>query len=73
MEENLVNVHKHFRTVLACATLFMTINGGGQSKLVLEHWAEENNLPLLLSLVPAVLVHNVEVIAAGHQENQKSS
>jgi len=64
MEENLVNAHKHFRTVLACATLVATINGGGQSHLVLEDQAEENNLRSLLGFVPAVLVRDVEVIAA---------
>ncbi len=64
MDEKLKNAHKHFRTVLTCATLVATINGGGQSKLVSEHQAEENNLRSLLSYVPTVLVHNNEVIAA---------
>jgi hypothetical protein len=66
MEENLVNVYKHFYTVLACGTLVTTINGGRQLQLqlVLEHQTEENNLCSLLSLVPAVLVHDIEVIAA---------
>jgi hypothetical protein len=64
MEEELVKVHKHFRTVLACATLVATINGGGQLKLFSEHQAEENNLRSLLSFVPVVLVRNLEVIAA---------
>ena len=64
MEEDLVNAHKHFRTVLTCTNLVLTINGGGQSKLVSEHQADDNSLPSLLSLVPAVLVRNNEVIAA---------
>jgi hypothetical protein len=64
MEEDLKNAHKHFRTVLACATLVATINGGGQSQLVLEDQAEENHLRSLLSFVPAVLVRDTEVIAA---------
>jgi hypothetical protein len=64
MEEKLENAHKHFRTVLSCAILVATINGGGQSKLFSEHQAEENNLRSLLSFVPAVLVRNNEVIAA---------
>ena len=64
MDEKLKDAHKHFRTVLACATLVATINGGGQSKLVSEHQAEENNLRSLLSYVPTVLVRNNEVIAA---------
>jgi hypothetical protein len=64
MEENLVNAHKHFRTVLACTTLVTTINGGEQSQLVSEHQAEEDDLRSLLSFVPAVLVRDVEVIAA---------
>jgi len=64
MEEELVKVHKYFCTVLTCATLVATINSGDQSKLVLEHQAEENNLCSWLSFVPAVLVHNNEVIAA---------
>ena len=64
MEEKLEGAHKHFRTVLACAILVATINGGGQSKLFSEHQAEENNLRSLLSLIPVVLVRNQEVIAA---------
>ena len=63
-QENLVNAHKHFRTVLSCANLVSTINGGGQSKLVSERQADRNSLHSLLSLVPAVLVRNIEVIAA---------
>jgi hypothetical protein len=59
-----VNAHKHFRTVLACTTLVTTINGGGKSQLVLEHRAEENNLRSLLGYAPAVLVRDIEVIAA---------
>jgi hypothetical protein len=64
MQEDLVNAHKHFRTVLTCANLVSTINGEGQSKLVSEHQAEENSLRSLLSFVPAVLVRDIEVIAA---------
>jgi len=64
MEEDLVNAHKHFRTVLTCANLVSTINGGGQSKLVSEHQVEENSLRSLLNFVPAVLVRDIEVIAA---------
>ena len=59
-----MNAHKHFRTVLACATLVATINGGGWSQLVSEDQAEENHLRSLLSFVPAVLVRDKEVIAA---------
>jgi hypothetical protein len=62
MQEDLVNAHKHFRTVLNCANLVSTINGGGQLKLVSECQVDENSLRSLLSLVPAVLVHNIKVI-----------
>ena len=64
MEENLVNAHKHFRTVLACATLVATINGEEQSQSVSEDQAEEKHLRSLLRFVPAVLVRDKEVIAA---------
>jgi hypothetical protein len=64
MQEELANAHKHFRTVLTCANLISTINGGGKSKLVSEHQADENSIRSLLSMVPAVLVRNNKVIAA---------
>jgi len=64
MEEELVNAHKHFRSVITCASLVATINGGGQTRLTLEPQAEIKSLRSLLNFVPAVLVRNIEVIAA---------
>jgi len=64
MEEELVNAHKHFRSVITCSSLVATINGGGQTRLTSEPQTEIKSLRSLLNYVPAVLVRNIEVIAA---------